>query len=109
MKNIVHNGKPLSGFEDQLNTHSSVTVFYWSQDSTCATPLFVKLGNGGDYYITTDGNSWGDASGYIKTHGLLEILDGMNCNRNQAHRIDVSQRSTYQCVPNMWQDYYCSY
>ncbi|EKX72536.1 hypothetical protein BEWA_050040 [Theileria equi strain WA] len=99
IQSITHNGKPLSGITS-LGDHKSVSVYYWSLDSTCTRPLIIQLGGKDEYHTDPDDddNNWSQ-QGDINTGNLRQKLDEQNCNRNNSHIIDLSEKSitTYNC------------
>ncbi|EKX72415.1 hypothetical protein BEWA_048820 [Theileria equi strain WA] len=91
IKEILHNGKPLSKF-DGLESHTNISVYYWSLDNTCSKPLLIQLGEGNEYYTTNNGSTW-TKQGSMTADILKSKLDGQNCERNQAHIVDLSQKN----------------
>ncbi|AFZ80454.1 hypothetical protein BEWA_033070 [Theileria equi strain WA] len=96
--NIMHNKNSLSGF-GSFADKKSVSVYYWSLDNTCSKPLLIQLGSGNTYYITEGGDGWKNQSDINDTN-LRKKLNKQNCQRNQAHVIDLSNKSNgnYTCL-----------
>lgn len=110
IQSITHNGKPLSGITS-LGDHKSVSVYYWSQDIDHGKPLLIQLGEGiNEYYTTDNGNTWINQSG-IKKGNIRGSLNKQNCDRNKAHVVDLSYRSStnYQCPGCQTQEIQVSY
>ncbi|EKX72080.1 hypothetical protein BEWA_045440 [Theileria equi strain WA] len=90
---------PQNGFPS-LDKYSSVSVFFWSEDSTCSTPLLIQLGDGDTsvYYTSAAGNSnWTNVS--ISEGNFRKEPNKQNCIRNKAHTFNISEKNGYQC-PN---------
>ncbi|AFZ79827.1 hypothetical protein BEWA_026760 [Theileria equi strain WA] len=95
IKNLQQN---LNTFEG-LEKHKSVSVYYWNSDYK--KPLLIQLGTGdNDYYTTKNGdNNWNKSQG-INPGTLREELDKQNCNKNNAHIIDLKEKDqdgNYNC------------
>ncbi|AFZ79442.1 hypothetical protein BEWA_022900 [Theileria equi strain WA] len=92
-------GSNLTGFGGQLNTHSSVSVYYWSQDIDHGKPLLIQLGDSKDKYYkySGSGDNWTNDPG--ASNNLRDSLDKQNCDRNKAHVVDLLYRSStnYPC------------
>ncbi|AFZ79804.1 hypothetical protein BEWA_026530 [Theileria equi strain WA] len=81
---------------------SEVFVYYWTGDTYYSQPLLIQLGEEGKYYTTnSDGNNW-TKSEEPNDGDLKKKLDKLNCEKNKAHQIDISETSgsrstTYNC------------
>ncbi|EKX72440.1 hypothetical protein BEWA_049070 [Theileria equi strain WA] len=82
-----------------LESHTSVSVFYWSGDNGFSNPLLIQLGEGeNEYYTNPKGlNNW-EVDG-TATPDLRKKLDEQNCLKNKAHIVDLSKKdkATYSC------------
>ncbi|EKX72473.1 hypothetical protein BEWA_049400 [Theileria equi strain WA] len=80
------------------NEYNEASVYFWEGDDSRANPLLLELkpaSNTPSYYILSGegiGKKWTKDSNTPST--LKEKLDKQNCERNQAHTIDISKKSS---------------
>ncbi|AFZ79507.1 hypothetical protein BEWA_023560 [Theileria equi strain WA] len=100
IKAITYKRQPTTGLSG-ARAHTTVTVYFWEWDIEYTNPLLVKLGNNEKYYTTDDNTNWLDSTDNFNGYSLLEFLDEHNCFKNNAHVINLSERSAnigYQCL-----------
>ncbi|AFZ79516.1 hypothetical protein BEWA_023650 [Theileria equi strain WA] len=81
--------------------YSEAYVYFWEWDKTFSNPLLIQLGDGNTsvYYTYYSGsNSWRNP-GNITDSNLKDKLNEQNCEKNDAHVIDISKTSDgpYEC------------
>ncbi|EKX72315.1 hypothetical protein BEWA_047800 [Theileria equi strain WA] len=99
----IKHGRGFYFLRPEPTDESSVSVYYWKYDTTHEKVLLIQLGDGDPsvYYTTsssTNGIVWkNDEHSKIKEDSLKE-LNKQNCLRNEAHAINISEKSeSYQC------------
>ncbi|EKX73291.1 hypothetical protein BEWA_053460 [Theileria equi strain WA] len=99
----IKHGRGFYFLRPEPTDESSVSVYYWKYDTSHEKVLLIQLGDGDPsvYYTTsssTNGIVWkNDEHSKIKEDSLKE-LNKQNCLRNEAHAINISEKSeSYQC------------
>ncbi|AFZ79565.1 hypothetical protein BEWA_024140 [Theileria equi strain WA] len=80
-------------------------IYYWNGDFWYSNPLLLELKSKSgtlSYYTLSDGvdKKWKSESG-IQTDKIKDKLDQLNCEKNNAHVIEISKKnktSSYQCL-----------
>ncbi|EKX73350.1 hypothetical protein BEWA_054060 [Theileria equi strain WA] len=99
---IFYSRSKQNGFEQaNLSSCESISVFYWSLDSTRTKPLLIQLGErDNEYYTNNRGNTWTKNGDINDANTLRQKLDEQNCLKNGAHLIDIGQKGSgrnYNC------------
>ncbi|AFZ80795.1 hypothetical protein BEWA_002020 [Theileria equi strain WA] len=97
IKTINNKWKRLEGFEDELDKHDLIVVYFWKRDSEHSRPLMIKLGE--SYYVTVNAVDWTKED--LHPAILQNSLDKENCRWNKLHVADIGHNpranTSYNC------------